>query len=364
MTTKRNIKIVNIIGARPNIMKIAPLVEEMKKHRRIEPLLVHTGQHYDAGMSDVFFRELSIPRPDYNLGVGSGPCEKQIAEMVRRLETALVKESPDIVFVYGDTNSTLAGALASERLDIPLAHVEAGLRSFNRAMPEEANRVKTDRMSNILFCPTRTAVENLRREGITKGVYLVGDVMLDMLARYAKEAKRSRILARLGLKNGGYYLATVHRAGNTDDVRRLKALMRAFDKLDKTVVFPAHPRTAKAIVCNGIKVGDNIALIKPVSYFDMLALEMGAAAILTDSGGVQKEAAFFKVPCVTLRDETEWVETVKSGWNILTGVSEAKIDRALAKFARCRPRTRTYPRTAGSAHKMLQIALKFMKGRE
>lgn len=328
-------------------------------------VVIHTGQHYDAGMSDVFFRELRIPAPDYNLGVGSGSAVTQIAGMMSRLEKILAREAPDLIFVYGDTNSTLAGMLAAIRLNIPLAHVEAGLRSFNRAMPEETNRVMTDRVSNLLFCPTRTAVENLRKEGIVKGVHLVGDVMLDMLARYSAIAKRkSGALKRPGVRPGAYYLATVHRAGNTDDVGRLRKLVTVFGRLDKKVVFPVHPRTKKTMARAGIVPGINVVVVGPVSYIDMLALEMNAKAILTDSGGVQKEAAFFRVPCVTLRDETEWVETVKSGWNIVAGVDEARVRRALARFAARRPRARTYNRPGGSARRMLEIALKFMKGRK
>ena len=360
----RRFKIVHIVGARPQFVKMALVAEAARSFRSLRSRIIHTGQHYDANMSDVFFRELRIPKPDYNLGVGSGSHIEQIAAMMQRLESVLLKEEPDIVFVYGDTNSTLAGMLACIRLNIPLAHVEAGLRSYNRSMPEETNRVMTDRVSSILFCPTRTAVANLRREGVTKGVFLVADVMLDMLAKYAKTAgRKSKMLARLKQIKGGYYLATVHRVANTDDMGRLKRLMKVFGKLDKQVVFPVHPRTKKAIVAARIRPGDNVKMMPPVPYIDMLALEMNAAAILTDSGGVQKEAAFFKVPCVTLREETEWVETVRSGWNVVTGIDEARIRRALGKFAKHKPRAQTYAKTGGSARKMLEIAVRYLKNR-
>ncbi|MBN1527189.1 MAG: UDP-N-acetylglucosamine 2-epimerase (non-hydrolyzing) [Candidatus Omnitrophica bacterium] len=342
---------------------MALVIDAASGFKHIRSIIVHTGQHYDAGMSDVFFRDLRIPEPNYNLGVGSGSVVTQIAGMMSRLEKVLTKEAPDLIFVYGDTNSTLAGMLAAIRLNIPLAHVEAGLRSFNRAMPEETNRVMTDRVSDLLFCPTGTAVKNLRKEGVVKGVHLTGDVMLDMLAKYVPAARKSRVLKRLGLKRRGYYLATVHRAANTDDVKRLRSLLTIFGRLDKKVIFPVHPRTKKAMAKAGMVPSMNVVVIKPVPYIDMLALETNAAAILTDSGGVQKEAAFFCVPCVTLRGETEWVETVRSGWNVVAGVSEARIRRALARFTKHRPRTRTYAKTGGSAKKMLKIALRFLEAK-
>jgi UDP-N-acetylglucosamine 2-epimerase len=286
--------------------------------------LVHTGQHYDDCMSGVFFRDLEIPEAKYNLGVGSGTHGYQTGEMLKGIENLLVAEKHDLVLVYGDTNSTLAGALAAAKLHIPVAHVEAGLRSFNRQMPEEINRVMTDHVSTFLFCPTDTAVQNLSREGINDGVYLTGDVMYDALVQNICLAeKRSDVLLRYGLKDKQYFLATVHRAENTDNVERLRGILCALMELvysGRTIVFPLHPRTRKLVDGLDIQQLDRLILLPPVSYLDMLCLEKHAKVILTDSGGVQKEAFWLAVPCVTLRNETEWVETVKSGWNLLVGV--------------------------------------------
>jgi len=363
---KKKLKIVNVVGTRPQFVKMALLDEAARSFPSLDFVVVHTGQHYDEKMSRVFFRELGISRPRHNLGVGSWEHTVQVAKMIERLGAVLAKESPDMVFVYGDTNSTLAGALASAKMNIPLAHVEAGLRSFNRAMPEEVNRIVTDTLSDLLFCPTKTAVENLAKEGIRRGVFLVSDVMRDLLVRYARIAReRSRILGSLGLKRRDYYLATVHRAKNTDELKRLKALARILGSLDRTVVFPLHPRTRKALAKNDVPLASNIRAIEPVSYIDMLALEMNAELILTDSGGLQKEAFFFRVPCVTLREETEWVETVQSGWNVLAGMDRLKISRAIERFSRewrFRKRGRCASRGT-SARRMLEIAVHFIKSR-
>lgn len=359
-------KIIHVVGARPQFVKVALVVEAAHGFSGLASVIVHTGQHYDRNMSDVFFKDLSIPKPKYNLGIGSGLQAEQTAQMLEKLESVFLKEKPDMVFVYGDTNSTLAGSLAAAKLNIPLAHVEAGLRSFNRTMPEEINRVITDRIANVLFCPTKTAVVNLKKEGISKGVFRVNDVMIDMLERHAEVAgKRSSILKRLKQRPGAYYLATVHRAANTDDVKRLKQLVKAFNSLDKKVIFPVHPRTRRAIAANRIRVGANVVMSDAVSYIDMLSLELNAAAILTDSGGVQKEAHYFKVPCVTLRDETEWVETVKSGWNTLAGVDGSKIRRALRRYASNATYTnRKIKKVRGSSAKeMLKIALRYLRGK-
>ena len=324
-------KIVSIVGARPQFIKCAPLSRELRKEH--EEVLVHTGQHYDHGMSEVFFEELAIPKPDYNLGIGSGTHGRQTGAMLGAIEDVLLVEEPDIVLVYGDTNSTLAGALAAVKLHIPVAHVEAGLRSNDRRMPEEVNRVLTDHASDILFCPTKTAVANLASEGIARGVHLVGDVMVDALREnltFAQE--RSTAFADLDLSPGAYYLATVHRAGNTDDPVALQAIMVAFSRLEVPVIFPVHPRTRKKLAEYGIALAANVRIIEPLPYFDMLAVLSGARAILTDSGGVQKEAYILEVPCVTLRENTEWVETLEDGWNVLVGtdadriVTEAKRD--------------------------------------
>ncbi len=316
-------KIVSVVGARPQFIKAAPVSKALRKAGHHE-ILIHTGQHYDYGMSQVFFEELGISEPDTNLGVGSGPHGWQTGEMLMRTEEALVKEKPDWVLVYGDTNSTLAGALAAVKLHIPLAHVEAGLRSFNREMPEEYNRVLTDHCSDLLFCPTHTAVGNLTKEGITNGVNLVGDTMYDAVLQFAEIAqKHSTILQKLGLQSKGYLLATLHRPYNTDVPENLRSILAAFVEIKEPIVLSVHPRTRQKITEFGLdnpqsKIG-NLQFIDPVGYLDMLVLEQNARLILTDSGGMQKEAYFFGVPCITLRPETEWVETVEAGWNVVVG---------------------------------------------
>jgi len=325
-------KILTVVGARPQFIKLAPL-SKILRGNGVDEIIIHTGQHYDENMNNLFFKELEIPEPDYNLGIGSGNHGEQTGKMLIEIEKIMLKENPDLVIVYGDTNSTLAGALAASKLHIKLAHVEAGLRSFNKRMPEEINRVLTDHVSDILFCPTQTAVENLKNEGITKGVYLVGDVMFDALVHFSKISDmKSNILERLNIKPKEYYLATIHRAENTDNYERLKNILTAFSKMNETVVFPIHPRTRKMINYYGLNdllENNNIKLIDPVGYLDMLKLEKNAKAILTDSGGVQKEAFWLKVPCITLRDETEWIETVNLGWNRLVGSDVEKILKAV-----------------------------------
>ncbi|KKG14400.1 UDP-N-acetylglucosamine 2-epimerase [Methanosarcina sp. 2.H.T.1A.6] len=326
-------KIVSVVGARPQFIKCAPVSRTIRKHH--EEILVHTGQHYDPEMSEVFFEELDIPKPDYNLGIGSGTQGEQTGKMILEIEKVLLKEKPDIVLVYGDTNSTLAGALAATKLHIRVAHVEAGLRSFDRAMPEEINRVITDHISNILFCPTDTAVMNLKNEGITEGVYNVGDVMVDALKYNQKIAEeKSTILQDLNLNPKEFLLATVHRASNTDNIKNLSSIVEAFSDVETTIVFPMHPRTRKYLKEYNLweKILKNTKVIPPVGYLDMLKLESNARKILTDSGGVQKEAYMLGVPCITLRDNTEWVETVEEGWNILTGADYEKIKHAIENF--------------------------------
>lgn len=331
-------KILTVVGARPQFIKCAPVSRELRKEH--QEILVHTGQHYDREMSDLFFEELKIPRPDHNLGIGSGTHGRQTGAMLAGIEEVILAEEPDLVLVYGDTNSTLAGALAAAKLHVPVAHVEAGLRSFDRRMPEEVNRVLTDHCSDLLLCPTETAVENLRREGITAGVHLTGDVMVDALLQHAEVAKRSPVLADLGLERGHYRLATVHRAENTDDPARLAAIMRALGDLGD-VVLPCHPRTEKMLKKAGLyeEAKRRIRLIPPVGYLEMLALESGAKTILTDSGGVQKEAYVLGVPCITMRETTEWVETVEDGWNVLVGSDYDAIVRAARTFAPERERS-------------------------
>ena len=327
-------KIATIVGARPQFIKCAPVSRALRESAA--EILIHTGQHYDSNMSESFFRDLEIPEPDYNLGVGSGTHGEQSGEMLKQIEKVLLKEEPNYVVVFGDTNSTLAGALAAAKLCIPVAHIEAGLRSFNRRMPEEINRVVTDHLSRLLFCPTETSVSNLRREGITEGVHLVGDVMYDALLTNSRRAEeKSPILRQLGLQPKDYYLATVHRAENTDDPERLAAIVEGLERISRsfTVVWPVHPRTKKALETFGLEQrnGRSLRILSPISYLNMLSLEKQAAGILTDSGGVQKEAYWLKVPCITLRQETEWVETVETGWNTLAGTDPESIFAAATK---------------------------------
>lgn len=316
-------KVITILGARPQFIKAAAVSRVLRSTPEVQEVLVHTGQHYDENMSEVFFRELEIPEPDYNLGIGSGSHGAQTGRMLESIEKVLLEEKPDWVLVYGDTNSTLAGALAAIKLHIPVAHVEAGLRSFNRRMPEEFNRVLTDHASDLLFAPTETAVENLRREGIPDAkIHLVGDVMYDAAIYYAAKAERkSRILEQLNLKPKTYILATIHRAENTDVPGRLQAIFRgiAIIAQEVPVVLPLHPRTRAALTREGILEGvtGDIRVIEPVGYLDMVMLEKNARLIVTDSGGVQKEAFFYRAPCLTLRGETEWVELIELGWNRL-----------------------------------------------
>jgi UDP-N-acetylglucosamine 2-epimerase len=329
-------KVVSIVGARPQFIKAAPVSRALRELGH-EEILIHTGQHYDYGMSQVFFEELGIPEPDANLGVGSGSHGEQTGRILIRLETVLLSQKPDWVIVYGDTNSTLAGALAACKLKVPLAHVEAGLRSFNREMPEEHNRVLTDHCSDLLLCPTETAMNNLAREGITRGVSLVGDVMYDAMLQFAELARaRSTILHDLGVEPKGYLLATLHRPYTTDVPENLLSVLSAFLELDTPVIFPVHPRTRQRLAelngaINLAHPSCKVRLIDPTSYLDMLVLEENANIILTDSGGMQKEAYFLGVPCVTLRPETEWVETVAAGWNVLTGTEPARIIQAVEK---------------------------------
>ncbi|MFQ5429240.1 MAG: non-hydrolyzing UDP-N-acetylglucosamine 2-epimerase [Phycisphaerae bacterium] len=327
-------KILTVVGARPQFIKAAPVSRAVR--RRHHEVLVHTGQHYDYEMSRVFFEGLDIPEPDHELGVGSASHAEQTARMLTELEGVLLDEMPDCVLVYGDTNSTLAGAMVAAKLCIPLAHVEAGLRSFNRTMPEEINRVLTDRVSRFLFCPTPTSVDNLKHEGIESGMHLVGDVMLDVaMTAAARAEKTSTVLDRLGLKNRAYLLATVHRAGNTDDEANLGAIVRAFARLREPLVLPLHPRTRKRLKDAGLDqvlaTAKHVIVTEPLGYLDFVMLQRHARKILTDSGGLQKEACFHRVCCITLREETEWVETVESGWNVLVGADEEAILREVGR---------------------------------
>ena len=337
--------IVTVVGARPQFIKAAAVSRAVAARNRIagedlvREIIVHTGQHYDRDMSQVFFDELGIPEPDVNLGVGSASHGAQTARMLEALERLLLDSPPDLVLVYGDTNSTLAGALAAAKLHIPVAHVEAGLRSFNKKMPEELNRVLTDHVSALLFCPTVQAVDNLRQENVTQSVHLVGDVMYDSMLHYlGVVGDRTDILDTHGLVPGRYLLATVHRAENTDDPARLGSIFEAFAILaqETPLAVALHPRTRGCLERHSIVTPKDVRLLGPVSYLEMVQLERNAVAILTDSGGVQKEAFFLGKPCLTLREETEWVETVESGWNKLVGASTASII-AGAKHAIQRP---------------------------
>jgi UDP-N-acetylglucosamine 2-epimerase len=330
------VKVLTVVGARPQFIKAAPVSRALRQAGHAE-FLVHTGQHYDRRMSRVFFEEMGLTEPAVNLEVGSGSHGWQTGQMLMGLEMTMQQQRPDGVLVYGDTNSTIAAALSACKLQIPIAHVEAGLRSFNRTMPEEHNRVLTDHCSDQLFCPTTTAVENLAREGVTKGVHLVGDTMFDAVLQFAEIARqRSGVLEQLGVSPKGYLLATLHRPYNTDAPENLRAVLRALAETDETVIFPVHPRTRQKIIELDetlMTAAANVKMIEPVGYLDMLMLEQHARLILTDSGGMQKEAYFFGVPCVTLRPETEWVETVAAGWNILSGAVPARILHAVREHA-------------------------------
>lgn len=327
-------KLVTVVGARPQFIKAAVVSRAIRDQYAgvIDEVLVHTGQHYDANMSRVFFHELDIPKPAYNLEISGGQHGAMTGRMLEAVENVLLKEKPDWLLVYGDTNSTLAGALAAAKLHIPVAHVEAGLRSFNMRMPEEINRILTDRVSSLLFCPTDAAVKNLAAEGVTEGVRQVGDVMYDAALFYRDRARlQSRILSSLDLQNRGFALATCHRAENTDDANKLHQILMALADLAARlpVVVPLHPRTRRLVAEYGIaNLLEPLIVTEPLSYLDMVALEQAAQVIVTDSGGVQKEAYFYGVPCITMREETEWVETVDSGWNQLTGASSNSITAA------------------------------------
>lgn len=332
MSSDRRLRVVSIVGARPQFVKAAVFSRALRT--RHDEILVHTGQHYDPSMSAVFFDELAIPEPDVHLHVGSGTQAQQTAAMLVGIAEALETHRPDWVVTFGDTNSTLAGALAAVKLHIPVAHVEAGLRSFNWLMPEEVNRVLVDRVSTLCFCPSPTAVANLADEGIRRGVHMVGDVMAEVLALTMSVApRRSRALDENGLREGAYVLATVHRAENTDDVGRLRDIIEGLDAIGEPVVLPLHPRTRKTIEHAGLALGSRIRAVAPLGYVDMVRLLMSARLVMTDSGGLQKEAYWAGVPCLTLRNETEWVETVSAGWNRLVGASRERIVDGAHSFA-------------------------------
>ncbi|ABF42307.1 UDP-N-acetylglucosamine 2-epimerase [Candidatus Koribacter versatilis Ellin345] len=363
-------KLVTVVGARPQFIKSGPVSLAIEKHNRengvtIEEILVHTGQHYDSEMSQVFFEEMNLRTPKYNLEVGSGNHGEQTAQILARCEKVLMDEKATALMVYGDTNSTLAAALAAVKLHIPVFHVEAGLRSFVREMPEEVNRVLTDHISDLLFAPTDTAVENLKAEGITKGVELLGDVMYDAIQQHLQTAKMSSsILNTLALTPGGYALMTMHRASNTDDPALLGQILSAISEIAKNirVVWPVHPRARKRMEDFGIHA-EGITLISPASYLDMMMLVSNASLVLTDSGGLQKEACWMRVPCVTLRDETEWVETVASGWNTLAGADRDQILMAARKALTSKPSETPGAQHAGASERIAASIRDYMTKR-
>jgi UDP-N-acetylglucosamine 2-epimerase len=325
-------KVATVVGARPQFIKSFPVSEALDGAH--DECLIHTGQHYDEEMSDVFFEELPISEPDVNLGVGSQPHAKQTAAMLDGLYDVLTDYDPDVLLLYGDTNSTLAGALVGAKRDVTVAHVEAGLRSHNRQMPEEINRILTDHCSDILFAPSERAAETLASEDITRNVVNSGDVMYDSLLTVRERAvSQSAVLDRLGYDDEEYVLATVHRAGNTESRDRLEAIISGLGEAPLPVVFPAHPRTVQTLEQRGLKgsLPENIDLIEPVGYLDFVRLLVGAERVATDSGGIQKEAFYLDTPCVTLRDETEWIETVETGWNVLAGAERSEIERNLCR---------------------------------
>jgi len=325
------VHVLTIVGARPQFIKAAPVSRVLRLDHK--EFLLHTGQHYDDEMSDLFFRQLEIPAPDLNLEVGSGRHGAQTGAMLPGIESVAIDQKPDWLLVYGDTNSTLAGALVGAKLHVPVAHVEAGLRSYDRRMPEEVNRLVADHLATLLLCPTHIAVDNLRREGITEGVRIVGDVMYDAFLQNRDIArKHCRILEDLGLERERYQLLTVHRAENVDSPESLAAILHGVFESGLKVVFPVHPRTRAALSSTGQRVPENVVLIDPVGYLEMLTLEDNAQAIVTDSGGVQKEAYFAGRPCITLRHTTEWTETVDAGWNVLAGTDPATIANAMREF--------------------------------
>jgi UDP-N-acetylglucosamine 2-epimerase (non-hydrolysing) len=360
-------RIINIVGARPNLPKIAPLIREMQRHPEIEPLLVHTGQHYDENLSNIFFRQMGIPEPHINLGVGSGTHAQQTAEILKRVEPILLEQQPDLVLVVGDVNSTIAVSLAAVKMGIPVAHVEAGLRSFDRSMPEEINRVLTDAIAKYLFATEDDAVDNLLREGRPREfIYLVGNVMIDSLLHFLPLAQQSRIGEELGLRDGkgwqSFGVLTLHRPSNVDSTEKLAELLGAIDAIAQQmpIVFPVHPRTQQRLAQGGIKHPPQLRLIPPLGYLDFLCLLSKATLALTDSGGIQEETTALGVPCLTLRENTERPVTVSQGTNVLVGTNPSKIVAATEQILRGDgKRGRTPPLWDGhAAERIVEILLR------
>jgi UDP-N-acetylglucosamine 2-epimerase len=347
-------RVLSVLGARPQFVKAALLSAEFAR-RGVDEVVVHTGQHYDREMSEVFFEELQLPEPAYNLGVGGGSHGVQTGEMLKRLDPVVRESSPDWVLVYGDTNSTLAGALVAAKQHVAVAHVEAGLRSFNRAMPEEINRIVADHVADLLLVPNAHAAKQLEEEGITRGVRIVGDLMVDLAMQVAARLpQRPPILDRFGVQPRGYCVATIHRASNTDDPQTFRRLLQGLRAVDRPMIFPVHPRTREIARQAGAGDGDNLILCEPLPYAQMLALLSQAAALFTDSGGLQKEAFVLKIPCVTLREETEWLDTLEDGWNVLAGSDPMKI---VAASRRPVPGRQSNPYGDGTAAKRIVDAL-------
>ena len=325
-------KIIPIVGARPQFIKLAPLSRALREYH--EEIIIHTGQHFDKEMSEAFFSELDIPKPDYNLNINKGLHGEQTGKMLMAIEQTLVKEKPDLTIVFGDTNSTLAGALAAAKLHIPSVHVEAGLRSYNRSMPEEINRQVADHTCNYLFAPTKTALENLEKENLKESSFFTGDIMADAHYQALQRTTNSRILTNLSLKPENYYLLTLHRPYNVDNPDILSNIFKELSQLNHKIVFPVHPRTNSVIEQNKISFPSNFIPVKPMGYLDFIKLQANSRKIITDSGGIQKEAYILKKPCITLRSETEWVETVYAGWNILINpIKEAEYAEKIENFS-------------------------------
>ncbi len=323
-------KVISIVGARPQFIKLGPFSRNIRKVA--DEKIIHTGQHYDEQMSDLLFRDLEIPAPDYNLNIGSGAQGAQTGKMLSQIEEVLMKENPEMVVVFGDTNSTLAGALAAVKLGVKTIHIEAGLRSFNRTMPEEINRVATDHVSDLLLAPTGIAVKNLEKEGLSEKCFLSGDIMADAVKENIERAKELSNVQEKYNVTDRFYLLTLHRPYNVDNPDNLRAIFVGLDKLSNKVIFPVHPRTRKIIEGNAVKVPDNILLIEPLGYLDFLKMQFLSEKIITDSGGIQKEAYLLQKPCITLRTETEWVETVENGWNILIDYHHLHFEEQITNF--------------------------------